>query len=99
MKRKNEVAPIQLCEGSLLIDDCAERDLSATCGVLIDGFESIQMGSVPLSYEVNGRVRSHAQSAQNLVIIEAWGDVGTVSSGTSSSLSGKRGVSGCFNPN
>jgi hypothetical protein len=92
MKGENEVIPIQLCESSLLVDDGAERNLTSTSGVLLDGFESIQVGCVLLSHEVNGRVCSRTQGAHELVIIEAWGDVSTLSNGGSSSLKNKRGL-------
>jgi hypothetical protein len=97
MKGENEVAPIQLCESSLLIDDGAECDFSSSGGVFVDGFESIQVGCMFLSHEVNGRICSRTQGAQELVIIEAWGDISTLDNGDSSSLKSKRGLSkkGC----
>lgn len=81
IKRKDKVTSTKLSECSLLIDDCAAGYVSsASCGVLVDGFESIQVGCVLLSHEVNGRKTSLIQGAQKLVIVEArvaFGRLGT----------------------
>ena len=41
MERKNEVVSIHRAKGSLLVDDRAACDFSASCGILVDGFDSI----------------------------------------------------------
>jgi hypothetical protein len=84
MKGNDKVVPIQLRENSLLIDGRAECNFSATSSVFVDGLESIQAGRMPLPHEVNDRICSRTQSAQDLVVIEAWGDIGTLSRGISS---------------
>jgi hypothetical protein len=73
MKRKDKVTSAELSEGSLLIKDRAASDFCAGFGELVDGFESIQVRRVLLPHEVNGRICSHTQGAQDLVIIEARG--------------------------
>jgi len=79
MKRENKVIPIQLGKSSLFIEYRAARDFSPFGGVLVDGFESIQVRCMLLSHEVNGRIGSRAQVAQELVIVKARGAEGTVS--------------------
>ncbi len=73
MKRKDKVTSVKLSESSLLIKDRAGGDFSAGFGVLFDGFQSIQVMRVLLSHEVNDRICSLTQGAQDLVIIEARG--------------------------
>ena len=79
MKRESKVTPIQLGKSSLLIENRAGRDFSPSGGVLVNGFESIQVGRMLLSREVNGRIGSRTQGAQEFVIVEARGAEGAVS--------------------
>ena len=81
MKRENKIIPIQLGKSSALLEDRAARDFdfSPFGGVLFDGFESIQVRRMLLSHEVNGRIGSRTQNAQELVIVEARGAEGAVS--------------------
>jgi hypothetical protein len=92
MKWKDKVTSTELIESSLLVKDRAAGDFSASFGELVDGFESIQVMCVLLPRKVNGRICSLTQGAQNLVIIEARGAVGRLSTdGADGSL--KKGVS------
>ena len=87
MKRKDKVVSIQFGKSRLLVDDRAGCDLSPRRGVLFDGFERIQVRSMLLSHEVNSRICSRSQGAQELVVIEARGTEGTVGiNGASGSL-------------
>jgi hypothetical protein len=87
MKRKDKVTSAELIERSLLINDRAGGDFSPGFGELVDGFESIQMRRVLLPHEVNSCICSLSQGAQDLVIIEARGAVGRLSTdGTGGSL-------------
>ena len=89
MKRENKVIPIQLGEGSLLILNRAPHSFSPSSGVL-DGFESIQVRRTLLSHEINSRIASRTQDAQDLVIIEARRVEGAVSIDTANgTLEGK----------
>ena len=65
-KWKDKIASTELCESRLLVKDRA--DISAA---LVDDFESIQESRVLLPDEVNGRIFSHTQHAQDIVIIMA----------------------------
>jgi hypothetical protein len=78
MKRENKVIPVQLGKSSLLIENRAARDFSPSRSVLVDGFESIQVRRMFLSHEVNGRVGSSTQGAQELVVVKARGGEGAV---------------------
>jgi hypothetical protein len=79
MKWENKVVPVQFGKSSLLIENRAARDFSPSGGVLVDGFESIQVRRTLLSHEVNGRVGSGTQGTQELVIVEARGAEGAAS--------------------
>ncbi len=79
MKWENKVIPVQLGKSSLLIENCAARDFSPSGSILVDGFESIQVRRMLLSHEVDGRIGSRAQGAQELVVVKARGAEGTVS--------------------
>lgn len=79
MKRENKVIPVQLGKSSLFIENRAAPNFSTSRRVLVDGFEGIQARRVLLSHEVNGRVGSRTQCAQDLVIVEARGAEGAVS--------------------
>lgn len=61
MERKDKVISAELRKSILLINNHAGSDLSAGLGVLVDGFESIQVRCVLLSHEVNGRMCSRPQ--------------------------------------
>lgn len=94
MKRKDKVTSAELIESSLLVNDRAGSDFSASFGELVDGFESIQVRRVLLPHEVNGRICSLTQGAQDLVIIEARGAAGRLSTdgaGADGSLKIRRG--------
>jgi len=78
MEREDEIVSVQLGKSSLLIDDGAAGDFFPSGGILFDGFESIQVRSMLLSHEVNGRICSRAQSTQKLVIIDVRGVEGAV---------------------
>jgi hypothetical protein len=71
MKRKDKVVSAEHSERSLLIENRAAGDFSAGFGELVDGFESIQVRGGLLPHEVNGRICSLTQGAQELVITEA----------------------------
>ena len=86
MKRKDKVIPAKLGKSSLLIKDHAAGNFSAGLGVLVDGFESIQVRRMLLSHEVNGRICSRTQSAQEIVIVEARVGVGRLGIDSASSL-------------
>ena len=92
MKRKDKVTSAELIERSLLVNDRAGSDFSPGFGKLVDGFESIQVGGILLPHEVNDRICSFTQGAQDLVIIEARGAVRRLSTdGTGGSLKIRRG--------
>ena len=78
MKRENEVIPIQLGKSSLLVLNRSPYNFSPSGGVL-DFFESIQVRRTLFSYEVNSRIASGTQGAQELVIVEARRADGAVS--------------------
>ena len=86
MKRKDKIIPAKLGKSSLLIKDHAASDFSAGLGVLVDGFESIQVRRILLSHEVNGRICSHTQGAQEIVIVEARVGVDRLGIDSASSL-------------
>jgi hypothetical protein len=90
MKRENKVIPIQLGKSSLLILNRSPHNFSPSGGVL-DGFESIQVRRTLLSHEVNSRIASRTQGAQDLVIIEARRAEGAVSiDSANGSLEGRK---------
>ena len=91
MKRENKTIPIQLFESSLLIENRAACDFSPFEGVFVGGFESIQVRRMFLSHEINLRIGSRTQGAQELVIVEARGAGGGVSiDNANGSLEGER---------
>jgi hypothetical protein len=96
MKRENKVIPAQLGKSSLLIENRTAPDFSPFRGVLVDGFESIQVRRMLLSHEVNGRVGSRTQGAQELVIVEARGAEGAASI---DNASGSLEAEGVYQPN
>lgn len=93
MKREDKVTSAELSESSLLIKNRAAGDFSAGFCELFDGFESIQVRRVLLPHEVNGRICSLTQGAQDVVIIEARGAIGRLGTDCADGSLKKKSVS------
>jgi hypothetical protein len=93
MKWKDKVTSAELSESSLLVQDRAAGDFSAGFIELVDGFESIQVRRILLSYEVNGRICPLTQGVQDLVIVEARGAVSRLGTDGADGSLERRGAS------
>ena len=100
MERKDKFTSVELSESGLLVHDRAAGDFSAVFGELVDGFESIQVTRVFLPHEVNGRICSLTQFAQDLVVIETRSVVGRLGTDDADrSLKKRSGVGTYSKPN
>jgi hypothetical protein len=93
VKCNDKVTSAELCERSFLIKDRVPGNIYASFSDFVDGFDNIQVNRGLLPREINGRIYSRTQGAQELVIIKVRGAVGRLSTDGADGSLKKRGVS------